>query len=863
MRYMGTKYFSMPKAPVRFLCLLALLLLFLPDCSRGQESGGIILPVIDLLRDLEERYGITFSFADEDLQGMEASLPAETTLEQALGELQEQTQLRIQKLNERYYTVARSSTVTVCASVLDNFESNSIPGATVEVLESGIATVTGADGMFRLQNIPRRATLRIRHLGHRTLYIRAESLLRQHPCTTLLLPVRYQELTEVVVYKFLTTGLRKEPDGSITLNRSQFGLLPGQTEPDVLQSIQALPGIKSNSETVSDINIRGGTNDQNLLLWDGIRMYQSGHFFGLISAFNPYLTEQVEIIKNGSSAYYGDGLSGIIHMRTHNTVERTYFGGAGFNLISGDAYLHLPVSDRMAIQVSARRSVTDFLNTPTYTNFSDRAFQDTQISSPSGQNTDRLERRDEDFYFYDFSGKLLYDWSPEQQLRINMLYIRNRLAYSEVLAADGSANQSTLSQANLGIGGRIDSEWNTRLHTEVEGYFTQYDLDSDFLTESSGQLLLQSNQVKESGLKTRLSFAPGGGLTWNSGYQFLVTGISNISDVTQPPFVSRIKDVLYTHALYTEWEYKGPGGRLLTTAGLRLNYLSNPDDFDRFRAEPRLSFHYKLSPHLYLQLLGETKNQASLQKIDLEQNFLGIEKRRWILADGRGLPVATSRQASLGLHYDRGNWLASLEGFYKKVDDITVDTQGFQNEDQFDGEIGDYRVYGLEALLNFKSEAWSSWLSYAWNRNNYYFPDLSPATFPNNQDIRHTVTLGTNYTSGPFKIGVGLNYRTGSPFTEPHPAPNEVNTGVFPNRINFQDPNSSRLPDYFRADASAVYDFDLSETVQASVGASVLNFTGRRNILNTYYRLNDQNEIEKVESLSLGLTPNLSFRVQF
>jgi len=853
----------MPKPPANsLLSALALWLLILPGCARGQDQAASV-GVIELLRGLEQRYEVKFSFADEDLTGMQADIPADLPLDEALGELYEQTQLRIQKLNERYYTVAKGNTVTICASVLDNFEQNSIPGATVEVLGSSIALVTNSDGMFRLDNIPRQATLRIQHLGHKTLYITAESLVRQHPCTTLLLPVRYQQLEEVVVFKFLTTGLRKEPDGSFTLNPSEFGLLPGQTEPDVLQTIQALPGIKSNSETVSDINIRGGTNDQNLLLWDGIKMYQSGHFFGLISAFNPYLTDQVEIIRNGSSAYYGDGLSGIINMHTHNTVERTYFGGAGFNLISGDAYLHMPVSDRLAVQVSARRALTDFLNTPTYISFSDRVFQDTQVTSPGGQNAERILARDQDFYFYDFSGKLLYDWSPEHQLRLNLLYTRNRLAVTEELARDSTDNRSQLTQANLGIGGRINSQWNSRLQTEVEGYFTQYDLDSDYLTEASGQRLLQSNQVKETALKARLSFVPGHGLTWNSGYQFLVTGIANISDVNQPPFLSRIKDVLYTHALYTEWEYAGPGGRLLTTAGLRLNYLRNPEDFDRLRVEPRLSLHYKLNPHLYLQLLGETKNQASLQKVDLEQNFLGIEKRRWILADGRNLPVATSRQGSLGLHYDRGNWLAGLEGFYKEVDGITTDTQGFQNEDQFDGEIGNYRVYGVEALLNYKSEAWSSWLSYAWNRNNYHFPDLDPGTFPNNQDIRHTVTFGTNYTSGPFKIGVGLNYRTGGPYTEPQPPPNEIDTTVFPNQINFRAPNSSRLPEYLRADASAVYGFDLSETVKASLGASVLNITNRRNVLNTYYRLGDQNEIEKVESVSLGLTPNLSFRLQF
>ncbi|EAR17238.1 TonB-dependent receptor [Robiginitalea biformata] len=848
-----------------FYPFLLLLALFASAIARGQTAGE--QDVIGLLRQLEARHQVAFSYVDEDLGNLRVGLPADLLaslpLEPVLEELRQQIQLRIEKLNERYYTVAKSNLVTICGQVYDNFEDNTISGASVEVLGSSIATVTGPDGAFRLQEIPRGATLRIRHLGFRTRYMRAEELVRRDRCTPLLLPVRYQELQEVVVYKFLTSGLRRGDNGSILMMPSEFGVLPGLTEPDVLQTIQALPGIKSVDETVSNINIRGGTNDQNLLLWDGIKMYQSGHFFGLISAFNPYLTREVEIIKNGSSARYGDGLSGIISMHTHDEVERTYFGGAGLNLLSGDAYGHIPISDRLAIQVSGRRSVTDFLNTPTYSNFSDRAFQDTQVSGPGGQNTERFQSRDEDFYFYDISAKLLYDLNAYHKLRVSALNIENQLSYREVLAADSTENRSRLDQSNLAVGGRLTSEWSDRFSTAVSGYFTRYLLDSYYATEASQQQLFQANEVEETALKTEMDYALNPYVNWQAGYQFLVTGITNNSEVNQPPFLSRIKDVLYTHALFSEWRYTGPGKRLDARAGLRLNYLSNPDDFDRFRLEPRLNLQYKLRPHLVLGVLGEMKNQTSLQKIDLEQNFLGIEKRRWILADDQNLPLVTSRQISLGLHHDRGHWIAGIEGFYKEVDGITTDTQGFQNEYQFNGELGRYRVHGVEALLNFKSAEWSSWVSYAWNRNDYRFEDLDPAEFPNNLDIRHTISFGTNYTSGNLKLGIGVNYRTGRPYTEPEPEPNSVDTSVFPNRVNFSEPNSSRLPEYFRADASAIYGFELSETVRASVGASVLNLTGRRNILNTYYRLNDQNEVEQVENVSLGLTPNLSLRVRF
>jgi len=90
-----------------------------------------------------------------------------------------------------------------------------------------------------------------------------------------------------------------------------------------------------------------------------------------------------------------------------------------------------------------------------------------------------------------------------------------------------------------------------------------------------------------------------------------------------------------------------------------------------------------------------------------------------------------------------------------------------------------------------------------------------------------------------------------------------LDTTVFPAQINFEDPNSSRLPEYFRADASATYHFDLSSRVKAKAGISLLNLTGRKNVLNRYYRISDDNELESVENTSLGLTPNTSFRISF
>ena len=81
-----------------------------------------------------------------------------------------------------------------------------------------------------------------------------------------------EALEEVVLEDYLTLGIYKKKDGSLEIRSQELDILPGLTEPDILQALQALPGIQSINETVSNINVRGGTHDQNLILWDGIKM---------------------------------------------------------------------------------------------------------------------------------------------------------------------------------------------------------------------------------------------------------------------------------------------------------------------------------------------------------------------------------------------------------------------------------------------------------------------------------------------------------------------------------------------------------------------------------------------------------------
>ncbi|MEW2922828.1 carboxypeptidase-like regulatory domain-containing protein [Muricauda sp. ANG21] len=829
----------------------------------AQEKQQEPIGLVPYIKTLEERFNVKFSYLNEDLDDIPMTIPKNlASLEDILQYIENQYQIEVNKLSDRYYTLAKLRSVTLCGAVLDNFAENTIPGATVEVLGTTNAQTTDANGNFTLTDVPRDASLKVRYLGYLTKYISVENLLKQGGCPKILMAQHYEQLDEVIVYKFLTTGLIKETDASITMNTAEFGILPGLIEPDILQTVQALPGIKSIDETVSDINVRGGTNDQNLILWNGIKMYQSGHFFGLISAFNPYLTDKISVIKNGTPANFGDGVSSVIQMETGNSITEYFEGGAGFNFISGDVFGQLPLSDKLGLQFSARRSTTDFLNTPTYNKFFDRAFQDSEVTDEDNMAVDDEIIRNEDFYFYDFSGKLLYDINDAHKFRLSAISLNNNLRYVENNITDGETSISLLKQTNLSVGVQLQSQWMDQFSSHLNIYYSNYNLDGQSVFNQVRQLD-QKNSVDERAVKLNTRYQVSDNLQWTNGFQYIETGIRNTTNVTQPEFESDIKGVIRIHAPYSEIGYTSFENKFIGKFGARFNFIENLETFNTFLVEPRINLNFRLANYLRAEVLGEFKSQTTNQVIDLEQNFLGIEKRRWILSDDDTLPVTQSKQGSVGINYERNNFYVGLEGFYKNVDGISTSTQGFQNQDQFNGEIGSYDVKGIEFLINKRGDRYSTWLSYAYNKNEYTFDSIVPRNFPNNLDIRHTITFAGTYTYNNLKLSVGVNYRTGRPYTEPQEGDDSLDTTFFPARINYKSPNSSRLPEYFRADASAIYSFNLSRGIKANAGVSLLNMTNRKNSLNRYYRVNDENQIETVESVSLGITPNVSFRVSF
>ncbi|WP_282089079.1 TonB-dependent receptor [Aquimarina algiphila] len=815
------------------------------------EQNSISL--FSLLNQIQEKFDCSFSYADNDIKGITLLNPPEISdLQEIIQYLEQNTPLNYTFLSAKNIVLSLTINENRICGILQSFVNEKrISNATIQTRNN--AVISNEKGEFNLEIQDINELVRISFIGFKTQTFLAKELINT-PCITIVLMPEVQYLNEIILNDYLIKGIDKKSDGSISIDYNDFGILPGLVEPDLLQTIQALPGILSVEETVSDINVRGGTNDQNLILWDGIKMYQSGHFFGLISAFNPYLTKNVQLIRNGSSASYGGGVSSIISMNTSNEINKERDISLGINMISIDGYIDTPLGKKSSLQLSMRKSISEVLETPTYTQYFDKAFQDSEVLN----TTDNTFNTNDDFSFYDISLRWLYQLTPQDLIKVNALVIRNDLDFQENATINqvNIARESNVNQNNSTGSIWYQRKWNDFFRSEILMYGTSFTLEAINSDIFNDQRLQQENKVLESGIKLNTLLKINSNFNVKSGYQFNETGITNLRDVNNPTFRDLIKEVVRTNSIFSEVELKSKNNNTHLNLGVRFNYF---DKFDTFIAEPRLSFNHKFLDHFTIETLAELKSQITSQVIESQNDFLGVENRKWVLSNDNNIPILKSQQVSLGLSYNHNNWLVSTDTYYKHIDGILSQSQGFQNQLEFESDHGSYTVKGVDFLINKRFEKLSAWLSYSYATNMYSFNTLSERDFPNNIDIRHNINFAVSYTLDNFKFSTGVNWHSGKPTTTPITG-DEINED---GSINYNHPNSDTIEDYTRWDASATYNFKLFKNANSLLGVSVWNILSQENIVNNYYRTNNTQNVEEVRQFGLGFTPNVVFRINF
>ncbi len=834
--------------------ILLLIVSFFLVCSASGQEIKEKIALKSVLEQISRSHRIKFSYIEEEIAVYKLEPPSsKLTLQEKIEYLRQNTKLHFRKISDGNYAVFNDQKMEkpLCGFLRDADTHQPVENAFLSLENTNVSTTSDAKGYFELPVLSPNNII-IQHLNYETASIDPAKIYVENCPEIALIPV-YQQLEQVVAQRYLATGITKNPGGSYEVKPTKFGILPGLTEPDVLQTMQQIPGIYSADETISNINVRGGTHDQNLFLWNGIRMFQTGHFFGLISGFNPLLAHSISITKNGSSAFYGESVSSVVDISSASgdTPRRSAINA---NMISIEGYTKVRLSKNSNVEISARRSLTDFFYSPAYSKYSDRIFHNTVITD-FGSSTPVSYKSDERFYFYDLTAHYTQKIGKRHQLAAGVIAIRNSLDVDRF--DENESRNSNLGQQNFGADLSWKSDWTDRSSTSARYYVSRYNLDSSNNEPASNQSVFQTNSVLDMAAELKHTIKKGS-YALSAGYQIEETKVTNSDSINVPAFKRSVTEELLTHALILEATYKNPESKFFATGGIRANYFSQ---FRLYLVEPRLQFGYKLSKLWKVEVQGEQKSHSLSQIIDLQNDFLGIEKRRWTLANEQDVPVQISRQISIGVEYRSRGWLFTWENFYKFVEGITSSSQAFQNQFEFVRATGDYRVYGSELLLQKSFRRFYTWLSYSINDNKYFFDAFSNEAFPNNFEAKHAVSWAGIYEWQNLKVAIGSKWRSGRPLTTP--ASDELDT-TFPSdpRIIYNSPNNSRLPNFFQLNFSASKSWKLKGHAELQTGFSIINLLDSKVVINRYYRVNAAGDgIQTVDTYSLGLTPNVNIKI--
>ena len=699
------------------------------------------------------------------------------------------------------------------------------------VIEGGKGAVTNAYGFYTLTLPKGHHSLSFSYVGYAEQTVEL-NLLRD---TTLNVPlVPGTALKEATVVASKDAGIQSTKMSAIELPMQVIKHAPVLFgEHDVLKTIQLMPGVQSGAEGFSGIYVRGGGPEENLLLLDGIPLYNAEHLMGILSVFQPEAVKKVTLYKGSFPARYGGRISSIIDVRTNDGNLKEFHGSVGVSALTDKIHLEGPIiKDKLAFSLSGRALHT-FIYTPL-------------IHKMAGTPVN--------YYFYDLNAKLAWRISDRDRLFANfyngrdIFYYKDKGGSDVYVDVDGSydpdeynTRYSSAAKMNINWGNTLGGlRWNhvfsSKLFSNATLAYTRYRMHvgMDIMSEmrqkdrDTGVETLMSETFQfgyESGMRdltakmdfdytpspehlvkfgaeyVHHSFIPetiGGYMAeYNSG------DISASMDTT---FNASVNDMLRGHeiSVYAEDDFT-VWGRLTLNPGLHAAFF-HTHGTPYWSIEPRMSVKLDITP----EISAKAAYSRMAQYVHLlSPSSITLPTDLWVPITDKIKPV-TSDQTSLGLYWTGlKGWEFSLEGYLKWMHNILEYRDGtsfFGNSANWQNnvEMGEGFARGVELFVEKKTGRATGWLGYtlAWSDRRFQNGSINGGEwFPYRYDRRHNVSLVFNYD-----FGRGLNasatwtFASGNTMTLPErqtavvtPDGRIVQQNYVSGRNNYRLPPSHRL----------------------------------------------------------------------
>lgn len=674
------------------------------------------------------------------------------------------------------------------------------------------------------------------------------------------------------------------------INRTQTGLtrIDGEkfnrgfaflSSPDLIKTIQSLPGVAGGTELMSGLYVHGGTGTDNLFLLDGVPLYQVSHLAGLFSSFNTDVVESVDFYKSGFPARYGGRLSSVVDVRTREGDFEEYHGLFSIGLIDGRLQYEGPiVRGKTSFNVAMRRSWLDILMIP-----------GCKIASKYLKEEKMFDVR---YSFYDINGKITHRFSRDNWLSLNFYTGRDgfRLKYqtdSDEQEAGEPVLYNTSSAhfiwGNLTASLDWDYRIDDRMHTNVTAWYTMSNgrtgIGSGNWSGPSFRTDIEENNfsvVRDFGIKTDCDWIPSDRhhVRYGAGYQFhtyspfrknTASVISEGEDI--PVGNYEYATVYHGHeaSVYIEDEIAF-GSRFSANAGLRYVLFAVPGK--AYNAlEPRVALKYSISPAVSVKVSYTEMNQfnhsVSTVYMDLPTGLL--------MPSTEKIKPLHSRQAALGVYslLPRGFHL-NMEGFFKTMDNI-LEYDGLNglypplDEWEISFVPGKGRSFGAELELGYDTGNLDIDAYYTLSWTQRKFDSFYPQWYSDRFDNRHKVTVTASYrlTDG-IDMYASWNYHSGNRVTVPDQGlPKTGSAGNVYYDYLYSKPYNARLPDYHRLDFGLNFHKTTKRGNESIWNLSFYNAYCRMNALFSQIQEGDNGRYYGEAIAVFPIIPSFSYTLKF
>ena len=794
---------------------------------------------------------------------------------------------------------------TLTGNIFDAANGERIPYAWVSVFGTTKSVTADANGYFILEQTPSdTATLVVQYIGYQTQHIELEPS-EDNPPLRIELEIQPLTIAEVFIIGRKDDKALLQSTGEHKMKMSPIALkvLPNLGEKDIMRGFQLMPGVSASNENSSGMYVRGGTPDQNLIVYDGFTVYYVDHLHGFYSAFNANAVKDVQLYKGGFEAKYGGRLSSVTEITAKDGNAKKLAAGGEINLLSVNVYAEAPIGDKFTSLFAFRRSYQGYLYGKIGGSSDDEATTTPVVSRPGGRG---MQMEMPDSYFYDLSAKLTLRPTKNDMFSLSFFngtdYVDNTPQFSFPGGGSGGGmmgggampsfsmeNANYENYGNTGMSLRWARTWNEKLTSNALLSFSNFYSTRDqtrsttmvrndtATTIKSG--ILEENNLMDYSLKNDWKYSLNEKHVWEAG---LFTTRYNIDYSYAQSDTAKLLEKggnAFLAGVYVQDKIKLLQNNLTIIPGVRLTYY---DPVGKFYAEPRLSANYRFGERITFNAATGLYYQFANRVV--REDVMSGNTDFWILSDGKEIPVSSSTHFNLGINYDLPDYLFSVEGYYKLNENISEYTLRFENSAGRPGGFafsanasaatgkvseqfytGNGYAIGLELLAQKKAGVFSGWISYSLAQVKNRFPAQSDKYFFASQDVTHELKTVGIYKFGNFDFSATLIYSTGRPYTAPLGA-YQINPmgGAATSYYAVSDKNNFRLPDYIRVDMAATYRFDLFGTKGKAhaIGLSVFNALNRKNVSAKQFEIID-NVILESNINYLTITPNLSLIFNF